>query len=80
MNKHDRAYLLRRFKRMGIMTAKGYKVWGDYMYKRFENSIGILNYMTDVFTVVEFDDLDSKLIDLFEEFEDSENSENKEEK
>ena len=77
MNKHDRAYLLRRFKRMGIMASKGYKVWGDYMYKRFENSIGILNYMTDVFTVVEFNDLDSKLIDLFEKFEDSENKEEK---
>ena len=77
MNKHDRAYLLRRFKRMGIMTTKGYKVWGDYMYKRFENSIGILNYMTDVFTVVEFDQLDSKLIDLFEKFEDGENKEDK---
>ena len=77
MNRHDRAYLLRRFKRMGIMAAKGYKVWGDYIYKRFENSIGILNYMTDVFTVVEFDQLDSKLIDLFEEFEDGENEEGK---
>ena len=71
MNKHDRAYLLRRFKRMGIMTAKGYKVWGDYMYKRFENSMGILNYMTDEFMVIEFSDLDSKLIDLFEKFKDN---------
>ena len=77
MNKRDRAYLLKRFKRMGNLTTKGYKVWGDYMYKRFENSIGILNYMTDEFTMVRLDQLDRKLINLFEEFKDGENKEEK---